>query len=187
MRCVYYHHHKEHWFRKVSPVYCVMQNLWWGKSLANWSFQSFDEENIGQFTMDNISYFSKLEFAWIKYWWMTFISPNLPCQIMYYHLLQIVHSGKLLRLQHLVKICGKTLWLWHWCNNWLYSYMIISLENCSIYYRISESYPPQMICIIQYMVYCYPQMANFYCSSIVSCLVNKLYTAETVHVYYRPI
>ena len=34
--------------------------LWRGKTLANRSFQSFDEENVGKFTVANISYYSNL-------------------------------------------------------------------------------------------------------------------------------
>ena len=33
--------------------------LWWGKTLANQLFQGFGEENVGEFTIANISYFSE--------------------------------------------------------------------------------------------------------------------------------
>ena len=33
--------------------------FWWGKTLANRSFHSFDKENVGEFTIANISYFSE--------------------------------------------------------------------------------------------------------------------------------
>ena len=33
--------------------------LWWGKTLANQFFQGFGEENIGEFTIANISHFSE--------------------------------------------------------------------------------------------------------------------------------
>ena len=40
--------------------------LWRVKTLvANRSFQSFGEENVGKFTIANIS---NLEFGWVKYW-----------------------------------------------------------------------------------------------------------------------
>ena len=47
-------------------------------NMVNQSFQSFGEENIGEFTIANVSYF--MEFGWviIKYWRMTFVSPNSP-------------------------------------------------------------------------------------------------------------
>ena len=35
--------------------------------MANQSFQSFGEENVGEFTIANISYFSNQEFGWVKY------------------------------------------------------------------------------------------------------------------------
>ena len=40
--------------------------LWQGKTLANQSFQSFGKASIGKFTIDNISYFSNLEFGWVN-------------------------------------------------------------------------------------------------------------------------
>ena len=33
--------------------------VWQGRTLANQSFQSFGEENVGEFTIANISYFSE--------------------------------------------------------------------------------------------------------------------------------
>ena len=39
----------------------------WGKTLANRSFQSFGEENVGKFTMANIATLVNLEFGGVKY------------------------------------------------------------------------------------------------------------------------
>ena len=50
--------------------------LWLDKTLANRLFQSFGKENVGEFTIANISYFSNPEFSWVKYWQMMLISPN---------------------------------------------------------------------------------------------------------------
>ena len=46
--------------------------------MANRSFQSFGKENIGEFTKLKSLTFSYLEFGFVKYWRMTFVSPNLP-------------------------------------------------------------------------------------------------------------
>ena len=43
--------------------------------MANQSFQSFGEKNVGEFIIANINY---LKFGWVKYWRMTFVSPNSP-------------------------------------------------------------------------------------------------------------
>ena len=53
---------------------------WRNKTLVNQLFQSFGEENVGKFTIANISYGTlvNLEFTWVKYWLMAFVSPNLP-------------------------------------------------------------------------------------------------------------
>ena len=52
--------------------------FWHGETLTNPSFQSFGEENAGEFTIANISYFSEFGFGWVKYWQMTFVLPNSP-------------------------------------------------------------------------------------------------------------
>ena len=49
--------------------------FWQGKALANRSFQSFGEEIVGDFTIATLV---NLEFGWVKYWQLTFISPNWP-------------------------------------------------------------------------------------------------------------
>ena len=43
---------------------------WRDKTLVNQLFQSFGEENVGKFTIANISYGTlvNLEFSWVKYW-----------------------------------------------------------------------------------------------------------------------
>ena len=38
--------------------------FWWGKALANRSFQSFGEEIVGAFTIATLV---NLEFGWVKY------------------------------------------------------------------------------------------------------------------------
>ena len=37
----------------------VIPKFWQGKTLANWLFQRFGEENVSEFTIANVSYFSK--------------------------------------------------------------------------------------------------------------------------------
>ena len=41
--------------------------FWRGKNLADQSFQNFGKENVGEFTVANISCFSDLEFGWANY------------------------------------------------------------------------------------------------------------------------
>ena len=44
--------------------------------MANRLFQIFGEENVGEFTIANISHFNILEIGWVKYWRMIFILLN---------------------------------------------------------------------------------------------------------------
>ena len=55
----------------------MVQSFGRGKTLANRSFQSFGEENFGEFTIANISSLVNLEFGRVKYWRMMFVLPNL--------------------------------------------------------------------------------------------------------------
>ena len=44
----------------LQPVQLLYRAKFWrGKTLANQSFQSFDEENVGEFVIANVSYFSE--------------------------------------------------------------------------------------------------------------------------------
>ena len=42
--------------------------FWQGKTWTNRSFQSLGKENIGRFTIANVSYFSESGIKWVKYW-----------------------------------------------------------------------------------------------------------------------
>ena len=54
---------------KERLLYCyIVQNFGGVKLWANQSVQSFGKKNVDEFTIANISYFSDLEFGWVKYW-----------------------------------------------------------------------------------------------------------------------
>ena len=55
----------------LSTVYRIAQNCGGGKLWQIDHFRAFGEENVGEFTVANSSYFfSNLEFGWVKYWQM---------------------------------------------------------------------------------------------------------------------
>ena len=51
-------------------------NYGWVKLWGINCLKSFGEENVGEFTITNISYFSNLEFGWVKYWHNTVDREN---------------------------------------------------------------------------------------------------------------
>ena len=52
--------------------------FWWDKTLANRSFQSFGEENVGEFTIANVSYFNLGKILAYDVCFTKFISFPLP-------------------------------------------------------------------------------------------------------------
>ena len=54
---------------RLQDFVCLLYSakLWQSKTLVNLLFQSFVKENVGKFTITNISYLSNLEFGWVKY------------------------------------------------------------------------------------------------------------------------
>ena len=46
--------------------------------MANQSFQTFGEENVGELLIILLATLANLEFSWVKYWRMMYSSPNSP-------------------------------------------------------------------------------------------------------------
>ena len=79
-------------YTETPAVIPYSAKFWRGKTLANRSFQSFGEENVGEFTATYIlATLVNLEFGWVKYWRMTFLLPNspkfFPARILHYTVL----------------------------------------------------------------------------------------------------
>ena len=62
----------------VLPYLPYSAKFWRGKILANRSFQTFGEENVGELLMILSATLANLEFGWVKYWRMMYSSPNSP-------------------------------------------------------------------------------------------------------------
>ena len=67
---MYVHIHK--WIIPYSAKF------WRGKILANRSFQTFGDENVGELLIILLATLANLEFGWVKYWRMMYSSPNSP-------------------------------------------------------------------------------------------------------------
>ena len=61
----------------------------------NQSFQSFGEENVGKFTIANISYFSNLEFG----------SKFCPAKILHYKVYDFSRVGRLQYISWIITVC----------------------------------------------------------------------------------